>query len=72
MKKISLNVHSFLWLTIRLLGTGNDFEDPASDLGDLRFRISYAGGIDTVKQAMERFHRFWPTWLGRIRKEGGH
>jgi hypothetical protein len=45
---------------------GNDFEDPATGLGDRRFRISYAGGIDTAKQAMDRFRRFWPTWLERV------
>jgi len=46
---------------------GNDFEDPAGPLGDRRLRISYAGGVDTVKTAMERFRRFWPTWLQRVR-----
>ena len=40
-----------------------DFEDPASGLGDRRFRISYAGGTNTVKKAMEKFHHFWPTWV---------
>ena len=47
---------------------GTDFEDPATTLGDRRFRISYAGGVDTAKEAMERFHKFWPTWLERVRK----
>jgi aspartate/methionine/tyrosine aminotransferase len=47
---------------------GNDFEDPLSNLGDRRFRVSYAGGIDTAKEAMERFHRFWPTWMERVRQ----
>jgi aspartate/methionine/tyrosine aminotransferase len=47
---------------------GNDFEDPEGHLGDRRFRISYAGGIDTAKEAMERFHRFWPTWMERVRQ----
>lgn len=46
---------------------GNDFEDPAGPLGDRRLRISYAGGVDTVKTAMERFRRFWPTWLERVK-----
>ncbi|GKY95551.1 hypothetical protein MPSEU_000516700 [Mayamaea pseudoterrestris] len=46
---------------------GNDFEDPATILGDRRFRISYAGGFETVRQAMERFHRFWPEWLAKVR-----
>jgi len=45
---------------------GNDFEDPSSSLGDRRFRISYAGGIETSKIAMERFTQFWPTWLERV------
>lgn len=45
---------------------GNDFEEGA--LGDRRFRISYAGGIDTVRTAMERFHVFWPTWLERVQR----
>ena len=47
---------------------GIDFEDPATTLGDRRFRISYAGGIDTARQAMERFHRFWPAWVERVKK----
>jgi len=46
---------------------GNDFEDPSSSLGDRRFRISYAGGIETSKIAMERFTQFWPTWLERVK-----
>eukprot|EP00547_Thalassionema_nitzschioides_P002262 CAMPEP_0194217612 /NCGR_PEP_ID=MMETSP0156-20130528/21774_1 /TAXON_ID=33649 /ORGANISM="Thalassionema nitzschioides, Strain L26-B" /LENGTH=400 /DNA_ID=CAMNT_0038946705 /DNA_START=159 /DNA_END=1361 /DNA_ORIENTATION=- len=46
---------------------GNDFEDPAGTLGDRRLRISYAGGVDTVKTAMERLLRFWPTWLARVK-----
>lgn len=46
---------------------GNDFEDPAGPLGDRRLRISYAGGVETVKTAMERFMRFWPTWLARVK-----
>ncbi|KAL3757274.1 hypothetical protein ACHAWU_008435 [Discostella pseudostelligera] len=41
---------------------GTDFEDPSNNLGDRRFRISYAGGTDTVRMAMERFHQFWPRW----------
>lgn len=45
---------------------GNDFEDPSGSLGDRRFRISYAGGIETATMAMERFRRFWPTWLERV------
>jgi aspartate/methionine/tyrosine aminotransferase len=47
---------------------GIDFEDPATNLGDRRFRISYAGGIDTARQAMERFHRFWPAWIQRVKQ----
>ena len=50
------------------LTPGIDFEDPASDLGDRRFRISYAGGIETAREAMARFHSFWPTWLERLEK----
>ena len=45
---------------------GNDFEDPNSNLGNRRFRISYAGGVNTVKQAMDRFLEFWPTWIDRV------
>uniref|UniRef100_A0A6V2C8T5 Aminotransferase class I/classII large domain-containing protein n=1 Tax=Ditylum brightwellii TaxID=49249 RepID=A0A6V2C8T5_9STRA len=45
---------------------GNDFEDPSGNLGDRRFRISYAGGIETAKRAMERFYKFWPTWMERV------
>ena len=46
---------------------GSDFEDPSGVLGDRRFRISYAGGVETAKRAMDRFHRFWPTWLERVK-----
>jgi len=45
---------------------GIDFEDPETNLGNCRFRISYAGGIDTATEAMERFLQFWPTWLQRV------
>ena len=45
---------------------GNDFEDPSTGLGDRRFRISYAGGKETVRQAMERLHRFWPKWHTKV------
>jgi aspartate/methionine/tyrosine aminotransferase len=48
---------------------GNDFEDPSSGLGDRRFRISYAGGVDTARLAMERFLRFWPKWLEKVNAE---
>lgn len=47
---------------------GNDFEDPGTNLGDRRFRISYSQGVEVVKEAMERFHKFWPTWIQRVRK----
>ena len=45
---------------------GIDFEDPDSHLGDRRFRISYAQGVQVAKEAMERFHTFWPMWLERV------
>ena len=45
---------------------GIDFEDPNGDLGDRRFRISYAGGVDVAAQAMSRFKRFWPKWIERV------
>jgi len=47
---------------------GNDFEDPATKLGDRRFRISYSQSVEVVKEAMERFHKFWPTWIERVQK----
>lgn len=47
---------------------GNDFEDPNGNLGDRRFRISYAGGVETAKEALNRFHKFWPGWLERVKK----
>ena len=48
-----------------------DFEDPAGDLGDRRFRISYAGGTNTVQNAMERFHHFWSTkWMSLVKGSG--
>jgi len=50
------------------LTPGTDFEDPTTVLGDRRFRISYAGGIDTACQAMQRFKEFFPTWVERVKK----
>ena len=47
---------------------GTDFEDPANGLGDRRFRISYAGGTDTVRRAMGLFVRFWPGWVELVRE----
>ena len=47
---------------------GTDFEWDRDGLGDQRFRISYAGGIKTVEQAMIRFQRFWPHWIARVRE----
>lgn len=47
---------------------GIDFEDPSSNLGDRRFRISYAGGIETATVAMERFAKFWPLWMDRVKQ----
>ncbi len=46
---------------------GNDFEDPSNNLGDRRFRISYAGGVSTAEESMKRFQTFWPTWLQRVK-----
>jgi aspartate/methionine/tyrosine aminotransferase len=48
---------------------GIDFEDPATDMGDRRVRISYAGGIDTIREAMGRFHKFWPDWVERVQAQ---
>mmetsp|Transcript_14315 Transcript_14315/g.21833 ORF Transcript_14315/g.21833 Transcript_14315/m.21833 type:complete len:471 (-) Transcript_14315:170-1582(-) len=47
---------------------GVDFEDPSGNLGDRRFRISYAGGVETSRRAMESFRRFWPSWKARVAK----
>jgi aspartate/methionine/tyrosine aminotransferase len=46
---------------------GIDFEDPLGNLGERRFRISYAGGVETAKKAMEKFRCFWPSWLERVK-----
>jgi hypothetical protein len=56
--------HSRLFFLIAT--TKTDFEDPSNSLGDRRFRISYAGGTETVKQAMTKFHQFWPKWLKMV------
>lgn len=45
---------------------GTDFEDPASNLGNRRFRISYAGGVETATEAMNKLCQFWPKWLHRV------
>mmetsp|Transcript_21202 Transcript_21202/g.44563 ORF Transcript_21202/g.44563 Transcript_21202/m.44563 type:complete len:426 (+) Transcript_21202:113-1390(+) len=45
---------------------GTDFEDPSGNLGDRRFRISYAGGTNTIQNAMGRFHQFWSGWVKRV------
>lgn len=46
---------------------GVDFEDPAGNLGEMRLRISYAGGIETAREFSKRFHRFWPRWVERVK-----
>ena len=48
---------------------GIDFEDPTTNLGERRFRISYSQGIDVVKEAMERFQQFFPTWMERVQND---
>ena len=45
---------------------GTDFEDPSGNLGDRRFRISYAGGTSVVADAMNHFKDFWPSWIKRV------
>lgn len=47
---------------------GVDFEDPAGNLGQMRLRISYAGGIETAREATKRFQRFWPQWVERVQQ----
>jgi len=47
---------------------GIDFEDPSTDLGNRRFRISYAGSVQTIQEAMDRFCRFWPVWKSRLER----
>jgi len=45
---------------------GIDFEDPdcPKNLGRRRFRISYAGGTENIRKAMDRFTEFWNSvWL---------
>jgi aspartate/methionine/tyrosine aminotransferase len=47
---------------------GIDFEDPMSNLGRRRFRISYSQSTNVVQSAIRRFvHDFWPTWVERVR-----
>lgn len=46
---------------------GTDFEDPNGNLGDRRFRISYAGGVNTAKEGISRFRQFWPSWQERVK-----
>lgn len=48
---------------------GIDFEDPTTNLGERRFRISYSQGIDVVKEAMQRFKLFFPTWVDRVHND---
>jgi len=48
---------------------GIDFEDPdcPKDLGRRRIRISYAGGTNSIRRAMDDFTEFWNTvWLPQI------
>jgi aspartate/methionine/tyrosine aminotransferase len=46
---------------------GIDFENPATTMGYVRFRISYSQSTETIQMAMQRFvHIFWPTWVARV------
>lgn len=47
---------------------GTDFEDPTSGKGECRFRISYAGGTDTIKDAIAKFRGFYPSWVERVKQ----
>ena len=47
---------------------GTDFEDPSGNLGNRRFRISYAGGTAVVKSAMNLFEEFWPSWIKQVKE----
>tara|TARA_B110000971_G_C19805172_1_gene406186 strand:- start:372 stop:614 length:243 start_codon:yes stop_codon:yes gene_type:complete len=48
---------------------GRDFEDPSTDRGGRRIRMSYAGGSKVCAEAMERFERFWVNeWLPKLSK----
>lgn len=47
---------------------GTDFES-LPKVGDRRFRISYAGGVETATEGLKLFVKvFWPTWLERVKK----
>jgi aspartate/methionine/tyrosine aminotransferase len=48
---------------------GIDFEDPTTNLGERRFRISYSQGVNVVKEAMRRFQQFFPTWIDRVQND---
>jgi aspartate/methionine/tyrosine aminotransferase len=50
---------------------GVDFEDPTTILGNRRFRISYAGGIDTAQEAVNRFIKWFPSWVDRVHRARG-
>jgi aspartate/methionine/tyrosine aminotransferase len=45
---------------------GNDFEDPASDLGRKRIRFSYCGSTQDMREGMERMKKWWEIYAGRI------
>jgi len=47
---------------------GTDFEDPSGNLGNRRFRISYAGGTAVVQSAMNLFEEFWPSWIKQVKE----
>ena len=46
---------------------GTDFES-SPEVGDRRFRISYAGGVETATEGLKQFVEFWPKWLERVKK----
>mmetsp|Transcript_19895 Transcript_19895/g.48844 ORF Transcript_19895/g.48844 Transcript_19895/m.48844 type:complete len:364 (-) Transcript_19895:291-1382(-) len=46
---------------------GTDFES-LPEMGDRRFRISYAGGVETATEGLKQFVDFWPKWLERVKK----
>ena len=43
---------------------GVDFEEPGSNLGESRVRISFPGGTDEVREAMAVFGRWWASPAG--------
>jgi hypothetical protein len=54
---------------------GIDFEDPQSDVGKQRIRLSFCGATADMQEAVRRMKTWWPAYkaqFGNFNSTNGH